>query len=84
MDEKAVVDRIEDGDLAVVLVGDDEVEHVVSLGQLPPGTESGSWLRVEFDGDQLLWAVLDEDGKADVTQRVQEKIQKLRRRGRRL
>jgi hypothetical protein len=48
----AVIDRIEDGLHAVLLVGPDEVELVVDATLLPVGAAEGDWLRVGFVVDQ--------------------------------
>ena len=50
-DVTAVVDRIEDGLHAVLLVGPDEVELVVDATLLPEGTAEGDWLRIGFIRD---------------------------------
>ena len=47
---KAVVDRIE-GEMAVLLLGDNEVKIEVALAELPIGTKEGSWLKVGFELD---------------------------------
>jgi hypothetical protein len=84
MDERAVVDRIEDGELAVVLVGDDEIEHVVPRNELPEGSEAGSVLRVSIDDGRIVNARLDADDAKQTKQRVDDKMRKLRERGRKL
>lgn len=84
MDERAVVDRIEDGDLAVVLVGDDEVEYIVPRLELPDGTEAGSVLRVVIEEGRLVNARLDDEDTEQTRQRVDDKMRKLRERGRKL
>jgi hypothetical protein len=84
MDERAVVDRIEDGDLAVVLVGDDEVEHIVPRNELPEGTEAGSVLRVDVEDGRIVNARLDDEDTEQTRQRVDDKMRKLRERGRKL
>lgn len=48
---KAVVDRFE-GDLAVLLVGEDETELVVPRSELPAGAAEGTWLRLGLEVDQ--------------------------------
>ena len=84
MAERAVVDRIEDGDLAVVLVGDDEVEHVVPRNELPEGTEAGSVLRVSIEDGRIVNPRLDAEDTEQTRQRVDDKMRKLRERGRKL
>lgn len=84
MDERAVVDRIEDGDLAVVLVGDDEVEHILPRNELPDGSEAGSVLRVSIEDGRIVNARLDAEDTDQTRQRVDDKMRKLRERGRKL
>ena len=50
-DDAAVVDRIEDGRHAVLLVGGAEVELVVDATLLPEGTVEGDWLRLGLAAD---------------------------------
>ena len=50
-DDAAVVDRIEDGRHAVLLVGEAEVELVVDVARLPDGTAEGDWLRLGLTAD---------------------------------
>jgi hypothetical protein len=55
-DDAAVVDRIEDGRHAVLLVGPSEVELVVDVALLPEGTREGDWLRLSLTVDAELTA----------------------------
>jgi len=48
---RAVVDRIEDGLHAVLLVGPDEVELVVDATLLPEGATEGDWLTLGLAAD---------------------------------
>lgn len=82
--QRAVVDRIVDGKHVVLLVGPDEVERIVERSLLPEDIAEGTWLKVEFDGDQLVSAVIDEAATAEAAQRVADKLALLRRRGGRL
>ncbi|MBI4329607.1 MAG: DUF3006 domain-containing protein [Chloroflexi bacterium] len=74
--EKAVVDRIE-GELAVLLVGDEEREVVVALRDLPPGSEPGVWLKVSVEGDRLREAEVDRETTRAKRSRVQGKMARL-------
>jgi hypothetical protein len=76
-DVTAVVDRIEDGLHAVLLVGPDEVELVVDATLLPEGTEEGDWLRVGFVRDPALTA----ERRAAIERRM-ERIRRTRKGGR--
>jgi len=79
---KAVVDRIVDKRHAVLLVGESEVEKIVSVDKLPPGAGEGTWLRVEFEGDELVVAEVDAEETARVKARITAKMERLRQRGR--
>ncbi len=81
--EKAVVDRIVDNQHAVLLVGEEEVEHIVPVNLLPDGTGPGMWLHVQFEDDVLVDAVVDVEETEQVKKRIEEKLARLRRRGRR-
>lgn len=82
--QQAVVDRVVDGQHVVLLVGEHEVERIVARSLLPEGIKEGMWLKVVFDGDTLVWAVVDEEATAAAQQRVAAKLEQLRQRGRRL
>jgi len=81
---QAVVDRIVDGVHVVLLVGPEEEERVVPRSLLPEGVREGTWLKVRFEGDLLVWAVIDEEATKAAAERVAAKLEQLRRRGRRL
>lgn len=82
--ERAVVDRIVDGEHVVLLVGSDEVERIVPRSELPVDVREGLWLRVHFKGDKLVTVVVDEQATAEARQRISSKMDLLRRRGSRL
>jgi predicted O-methyltransferase YrrM len=82
MNQKAVIDRIVDGRHAVLLVGGVETERVVPVDQLPAGAREGAWLRVRFEGDQLVEAALDPKETERARQRVGDKMAQLRARPR--
>ena len=77
-----MVDRIVDKRHAVLLVGDNEVEKIVSVDKLPPEAGEGTWLRVEFEGDELVAAEVDAEETAWVKARITAKMERLRQRGR--
>ncbi len=78
MKTKAVIDRFE-GDLAVILVGEEEDRLVVPLSSLPAGVEEGLWLQVEVEDDRLINAIVDEEETANAKQRIADKLARLRR-----
>lgn len=61
---KAVIDRFE-GEYAVVLFGDEEIQVDVPRKLLPKGAKEGSWMNVNFE--------LNPEGE----QKQREKISKL-------
>lgn len=63
-DDAAVVDRIEDGRHAVLLVGPDEVELVVAADRLPAATGEGDWVRLTLTRDDDLTAARRADAAA--------------------
>ncbi len=73
-DDAAVVDRVEDGRHAVLLVGPDEVELVVAADRLPDGTREGDWVRMTLTRDDELTAAR----RADVEERM-DRIRRARR-----
>jgi hypothetical protein len=76
-DDAAVVDRIEDGRHAVLLLGPHEAELVVDVSLLPEGTVEGDWLRVGLTADAQRTA----QRSADLGERL-EAIRRTRRGGR--
>jgi hypothetical protein len=82
MEEKAVVDRIVDGEHAVLLVGEAQAERVVPVSQLPSGAREGSWLRARFEGEVPIEAPLDPEETERARARIAGKLERLRRRGR--
>ena len=68
---RAVVDRIVDGEHAVLLVGDDEVELVVPAGRLPEGAGEGAMLTLAL--------VLDAEAGAARAEELGERLEHLRR-----
>ena len=75
---KAVIDRFE-GNLAVLLVGDEEKKMEVPRKSLPKGAKEGHWLQLEMNGDTILNITIDEEETARAKQRIAEKLERLRR-----
>ncbi|HWS53892.1 MAG TPA: DUF3006 domain-containing protein [Pyrinomonadaceae bacterium] len=71
---RAVVDRVEDGGTAVVLVGDEEVSVDLPASMLPAGAGDGSHL--------VITVRLDEASRASAEDRIRALQEKLERRGR--
>ena len=70
---RAVVDRIEDGGTAVLLVGEDEQKVELPASLLPEGAGSGSHLSVTV--------ALDEASRKEAEDRVKALQEKLEKRG---
>jgi hypothetical protein len=78
--KKAVIDRIVDEKHAVLLIGENEEEKVISCSLLPEGAGEGSWLNVQFRGDQLVSIAVDQDETEERKKRIQSKMDLLRQR----
>jgi hypothetical protein len=81
---RAVVDRVEDGDVAVISLEGRKPTLDVPLSHLPAGTSDGDHLRLTFDGEPsartLKKASLDRKARAaaeDRVKRMQERLEKL-------
>jgi hypothetical protein len=70
---RAVIDRIEDGGTAVLLVGEDEHKVELPAALLPEGAESGSHLVINVS--------LDEASRKEAEDRVKALQEKLEQRG---
>ncbi len=84
MEEKAVLDRIEEGQHAVLLVGEEEREFIVPVERLPEGAKAGSWLRVQVDGESLTILGVDQGEEEAARLRIEDKMARLRQRGSKL
>jgi hypothetical protein len=80
---KAVIDRIVDGKHAVLLVGENEEEKIISYSLLPEDVGEGSWLNVQFDGDTLISIKADQSEIEHRKKRIQDKMNLLRKRSKR-
>jgi hypothetical protein len=70
---RAVIDRIEDGGTAVLLVGEEEHKVELPAALLPEGAEGGSHLSVTI--------ALDEASRKEAEERVKALQEKLEKRG---
>ena len=70
---RAVIDRLE-GDLAVLLFGDEEIKVDFPRSLLPPGAKEGSWLTVSME--------LDLEGEQGQREKISEQLKRLRERNR--
>lgn len=79
----AVIDRIVDGKKAVLLVGDEHKQLIVSLEDLPEGSKEGLWLQIELENNKLITAKLDGERTEDMKKRISAKRALLLKRKRR-
>lgn len=79
--KKAVLDRVVDGN-AILLVGNEEEEMVVSAADLPEGIQEGDRLVITFDEQQIIALEYDEEATIEAKTRIQHKMALLRQRGR--
>ena len=71
---RGVIDRVEDGGMAVVLVGDDEETSMdVPLALLPEGAGDGDHLTITF--------TLNKESRAEAEDRVKALQERLSKRG---
>jgi hypothetical protein len=75
---KAVIDRFE-GDLAVIILGDEDQRLNVPRNLLPPKAKEGSWLQLDIVGGQPRNIKLDEKETEDARQRISDKLAHLRK-----
>jgi hypothetical protein len=76
--EKAAIDRFE-GEWAVLLLGTAGRVLNVRRDILPRRAREGQWLQVEFEDDEVVSARLDFEETRRVRQRIEAKLDKLRR-----
>jgi hypothetical protein len=80
---KAVIDRIEDGAWAVLLMGKKRVEKIVPVEQLPQGAKEGTRVKLHLDKDVVKEIVVDAEGTKAARRRISTKLEALRKRPRR-
>ena len=84
MTEKAVIDRIVDGQYAVLLVGLEEREITLPANQVPKEAAPGTWLQVEVYDDVITHITVDLEETETTQRRIRGKMVLLRQRGGRL
>lgn len=81
MNTKAVIEKITENNL-VLLVGEKEDEILISKDQIPPSIiyAVGDWLDIRMDNDNIEVLKVDLEETDKVKRRIQEKMERLRRR----
>ncbi|MDN3428068.1 DUF3006 domain-containing protein [Microbacterium sp. APC 3898] len=74
---KGILDRIEDGRHAVILVEEEGVELVLPANRLPEGSQVNSWFTIDAENGQLA-VTLDEETSIAKTGQAEELMTRLR------
>jgi hypothetical protein len=77
--EKAVIDRIVDGNQVVLLVGVEEREYIILSSRLPKGAKESSWLKVQIENGDIVHIELDEYETDKVKKRIADKMALLKK-----
>lgn len=75
---KGILDRIEDGRYAVILIEEVQQEVVLPVECLPEGSEIHSWFDIELEGEEVKSISPDEETEAVKEQQVDTLMEKLR------
>ena len=75
-----VIDRIVDGQTAVILIEEEGKQLDVSIQQLPMQATAGSWLRITLQEEEIVSFKLDTTRTKQMEERIHDKAQRLRAR----
>jgi len=78
MTETAVIDRFE-GNMAILLVGEDSKQVDVPRRTLPRKAREGDHLHIEIQDGQVMKAEIDAQATEAARQSIQKKLDRLRR-----
>ncbi|AQU78104.1 DUF3006 domain-containing protein [Planococcus faecalis] len=76
---KGILDRIEDGRYAVILVEAEKLELILPFDYLPAGSHINSWFTIDAENRQLS-IILDEETSLIKNQQTKELMDRLRMR----
>lgn len=79
-DDRAVIDRIVDDTTAVLLIGPEETEKHVPVGDLPDGASEGDWLILDVYHDPFVIVSIDTDLTRARQAAIDEKLDRIRQR----
>ncbi|KYG30747.1 DUF3006 domain-containing protein [Alkalihalobacillus trypoxylicola] len=79
MEKKAILDRIEDGQVAVLLVDYYEEEWNVSATLLPKDSQEGASLLVTIENQKIIHIQLDEAAQYISKERITKKMSQLKK-----
>lgn len=74
---KGILDRIEDGRHAVILVEEEGIELILPANCLPEGSQINSWFTIDTENGQLMMA-LDEELSLAKSEQAEELMARLR------
>ncbi|MGO4886469.1 DUF3006 domain-containing protein [Anaerobacillus sp. MEB173] len=77
---KAVFERIVDGKIAVILVGEDEREYTYPIQSLPEGIRAGDHLEVVIDADTITDVKASASETTAAKERMSDKMKQLQAR----
>lgn len=75
---KGILDRIEDGRQAVILIEEEQREIVFPADRLPPGSKVNSWFDIVLEDEEITSISLDAETAAAKERQVQGLLQRLR------
>lgn len=75
---KGILDRIEDGRYAVILVEEEGIELILPANRLPEGSRINSWFTIDAENGQLMMA-LDEELSLAKSEQAEELMARLRK-----
>ena len=80
---KGMLDRIEDGCLAVILIEELKKEIILPAAWLPEGSQIHSWFDIELDGQEIRSIALDAETAAAKEDKAEALMRRLKaKRGR--
>lgn len=74
---KGILDRIEDGRHAVILVEEEGIELILPANRLPAGSQINSWFTIDAENGQLMIA-LDKELSLAKSEQAEELMTRLR------
>lgn len=75
---RGVIDRIEDGGTAVILLEAEHCEIHAAVAELPDGAGEGSHLTLKLAGSELISAEINAEAENNARTRVSAKMDRLR------
>ena len=77
---KGYLDRVEDNNMAVILIEEENEEIVVPIDELPDGSKEKTWLQMEHVQGLYKVISIDHETTAEKAQQTSALMEKLRKR----